>query len=601
MFKGRRKNIPVAMALALLLFFSGPVLAQGTVPAVEGSVGVTAKYTRIVFDFPRLTAYRVEKSADAITLRFDTPSKVTIAGGDLGAIESVKTLEGNAFVIGLESGGTAKDYRLMRKIVVDIYPGKKIPVADATPKKETPPAVKEPPAVAAKTPPAPIEEKPATPEAILSAAEKAPAEEKTEEKPVTAEALAPEKAAKTPEAAPVPEVQEATASPPPPEVKPEITKINVTTLGTVKAAVFTRFDALWIVIDSATPGAQLPEVLGPQAGILGKPKVLKFAGGTAYRYPMPPKMYLGVQKNNLTWEISLNNYPVQPPASHQASVEYDRSSKKSKIIVPLKNGSEVLTLEDPVVGDKIYVIAADDPSDRIDQGRKFSDVEILPASCGMAVIPLKDEINVTRIENFALITSPEGIMATPAVLAGPTLIVSKDETTENQTRLFDFPNWRQGGISRLNENRRALEAQIATAETEEIKQELMMKMALLYFANNFGQEAVAVLRLISQENPEIEKNTNFIALRGASKALAGQYPDALEDLSNPALQHNPEINLWSGFVAAATEQWQKANRLFPADNRLLVEYPENIATPLHGLYGGISPAPWPHRYGTAAT
>src|SRR5690606_24983419 len=39
------------------------------------------------------------------------------------------------------------------------------------------------------------------------------------------------------------------------------------------------------------------------------------------------------------------------------------------------------------------------------------------------------------------------------------------------------------------------------------------------------------------------------------------------------------VRLWAGYVAASTEQWRMAARLFPGDTHLLTEYPPNIAVP----------------------
>lgn len=67
-----------------------------------------------------------------------------------------------------------------------------------------------------------------------------------------------------------------------------------------------------------------------------------------------------------------------------------------------------------------------------------------------------------------------------------------------------------------------------------------------YFANGFGHEALGILRMLMSDDPEMEKNPNIIALRGASAALAGHYDEAMTDLTNPAIQQHPEISLWIG-------------------------------------------------------
>ena len=71
-----------------------------------------------------------------------------------------------------------------------------------------------------------------------------------------------------------------------------------------------------------------------------------------------------------------------------------------------------------------------------------------------------------------------------------------------------------------------IEAQVVSASTVDAKQEEALKLALLYCANGFGHETLGVLRMLMTDDPEMEKNPNIIALRGAAAALAGHYDEA---------------------------------------------------------------------------
>lgn len=574
----RRKISPRLLLAALGVFFLGSsaVWAQEAGFSIPVRLGKHGDSARVVFDLPKLTAYHAALEGGDIVLTFDTPGKIVVPSAEpplvLG-MSSAHDAAGEKVTIDVPAGATFRDYRLLKKVVVDIFSAKE-KVAAAI--QEKPPAPEK----------AEKKELPASPPPVSVAVEKQepPASAKEEvARPV--ESMGPPKAAQTFTemlALPKPEksdqqapVEEADAEPEP-ALNVQTTKISVSTIEPTRISVFTRFKNLWIVLDTAAVGAAPPDIKGPWALLLGKPRLLKFKGGAAYIYTMPDKGYIDVRKRNLTWEISVMSVPLRLPSAAQVNVEYDQTSRKAKLIAPLKDASEVLEMQDPDTGDRLYVVASGISTSRIDQGRLFPDVEILPAAAGMAVLPLKDGVKVTRIEDFALITSPDGIAATPA--AGPILIVGKSEAEEAEGKLFDFPGWRQGGLSKLSENRRQLESKIASAPPE-VRGELLMKLALLYFANNFGHETLGVLRLIEQENPSMPNNPNFISLRGAASALAGHYQEALADLSNPLIQQHKEVNLWIGYVAAATEQWRRAARSFPKDNRLLVEYPDSIAVP----------------------
>ncbi|MDE1151965.1 MAG: hypothetical protein PW788_05440 [Micavibrio sp.] len=375
-----------------------------------------------------------------------------------------------------------------------------------------------------------------------------------------------------------PEEEEATATqvgPPAPQDEP--TTITISTLEPARLAVFPRFGMLWVVLDTETAGATPPSVSGPMEGLMGKPKVLTFKGGTAYRYTLPPTRSLRADRQSLTWHITLGGTQLPPSATADLKVEVDPTTSRAKLIASLKDASNVMEVQDPIAGDTLEIVATSDQSQRIRTRRRFPELEILPAAIGMVARPLSDQLHFNRIEDFVLITMPQGMAATAGAATGPALV--NNTTGHEETRLFDFPNWEQGGIKKLTKNVQDLQQRLSQATRPDDRNALLMKLALLYFANNFGQEATAVLRVVADETPDMTKNPNFIALRGAAAALAGRYDEALQDLSNPALQNHAEVSLWIGFAAAATEQWKMANRAFPADNMLLSQYPDNIAAP----------------------
>lgn len=608
MSKGTVKNrftfprallLPAGLAVLLSLHVpSTPAWAE----MVGVRLGAHADYTRVVIDFNRLVGYSVDNQSGTVTMTFDADAALSAASKNAGLVQNLQTASDGktgTLTLRIPENARIKHYRLMRKIVLDVYPparGGDKNTAPAAEQKTDKPAER----TAAATPlPTPKPEATAPSVAVPppAAAENTAA---TAPLPPSAETTAPpltEGPALT--ALVPPGVQELPAdtpslpdgvlvdqAPPPPPAPPaadvadkqtEPTQIRFSSVAPLQIAVFTRDDKLWIVTEGSTGSAEAPQAAGPLANLMGAPEIMRFAGGTAYRYRLPPETFVGVGKSNMTWEVTLGPLPLQALGREVVHVETDKASGEAKLLAALKGRGKLLSLEDPDAGDILQIIPVSDPAARIDQRRRFSDVEIMPAYTGMVIRPLADGLRVTRINDYVLISASNGIHATPD--AGPVLLNDSGNFSGDHPRLFDFPNWRQGGIQYLSRNRRLLEQRAATAPNDDVRNEALMNMALLYFANNFGQETLGILRLIEARNPALARNVNFIALRGAASAMAGHYQDALQDLSNPAIQQHPEVSLWVGYAAAATEQWRMANRSFPADNTLLLEYPPNIATP----------------------
>lgn len=563
-----------ALAAALLISTSTAALAE----KVGVRLGAHSDYTRVVIDFERLVGYDVKTAEGKISATFDAAADLAPALSSAGLVRGVTAgRAGNTATLNIDipAGATVRHYRLMRKIVIDVYPPQGSAKTAASPVPAPPAAQTATPKT--ETPDAPKAETPADTKAAPADEAPAAVQAATTEEP---SAAAAELAAALPETLIVDETPAAAAAAPAPEMQEqERTKIRFSSVAPLQVAVFIRGERLWVVTDAGTGSAQTPEAQGPLAQLVGKPEIARFSGGIAYRYRLPPQTFVTVEKSNMEWEVHLAPIPLQAPGREVVHVEFDNASGKAKLLAALKGSGRLLTLEDPEAGDTLHVVPVALPSERIDQGRRFSDVEVMPTFAGMVVRPLADGVRVTRINDYVIVTSPAGINATRD--AGPVLMSDSAamRAPGEHPRLFDFPNWRQGGIAHLSRNRRALEQRAAAAPNDDIRNEALMNMALLYFANNFGQETLGVLRLLEMRNPALARNPNFISLRGAAAAMAGHYKDALQDLSHPAIQQHPEVNLWIGYAAAATEQWRMANRAFPPDNSLLVEYPPNIATP----------------------
>lgn len=620
----------VVLTAAFLFLAAFPAFAEN----IPVKIGPHGDYTRIVFEFPRLLAYHVNTDGEDILIDFDTKDTADIPARKYPLIRSIKAISGSDGALSVDiktaDGASFKHYRMQRKVVIDILaPGKPKEILPKVAKSSTP----------AKTPASlpPSEKKPEdkkqtdkkeiTPEQMKSAvanlATQLSKDEKELEKPAAAETKppaavevkqAPAKQEPAPEALPPKEplAKVATASPLPPAPAPapaapaaapvpavsslpslseppaesddesppdKVTTITFSFLEPTRFAVFDRFDTLWVVTDSSARGTP-PVVSGPMEKFIYPPKVLKFEGGVAYLYTFLKKFYPKVAKKKLSWEISLMTVPQQPAPSADMKVVFDPESRKAKLLVSLKGAGDTLTVEDPAIGDTLYVVPTADPRQVVWDQRKITDFETFPALTGMVIRPFRDGLKTNHTDDILIVSAMNGLTVTSEIVGTPALIGETDEVSDNDNnRLFDFPNWRQGGVRLLQVNKQRLQESVVSAKTPEERAGLLMKMAILYFANNFGQEALGILDMVLQENPEMEKNPDFIAIRGASNAMAGHYKEALQDLSNPVIQQNPEVKMWVGYAAAATEQWRMADRSFPKTNRILLQYPDSIAIP----------------------
>lgn len=588
-------------------------------------------FTRAVFDFPKLTAYTVEISNSSVKLELGINEKLSVPNKATSLISNTaQTLKNGTLTINFNttSPTKVKDYRLQRKIVLDIY-GDKTPT-EATPKQALKSAkidtkskinnnleTQQPVAENSKEKSsAPITTKKSdiiktTPEKLV--------EEKNTKVAVIQNKPDEELAAKTLEEVQVklaeytgvrvesnikPEKKKKSTGPldsPPSEpsflkeVKTPLkgdtkhqmyqetpTKIAISSFKNSKIAVFQRADILWIVTDDPDKNS-LPLMEGPLKNFIRKPDVLKSKDALAYAYRLPKKLYPIAKKHGLMWEISLydNNYIDKEPAT--ISSIFDNKGLCEKATISLEGAGQVITFEDPVIKDTLYVIPTNKDTSIITNSNVNADFKIVPASIGMVIKPFKDSLKLYSINDMVMFTSPNGVDLVnqdfPVLLSSDLETKGIDINDINEQRVFDFPEWIKGGSEKMLANKLKIQDEIENAQAPEEKTSLLIEMAKLYLANAYGHEASGMLDLAQENSPEIAKNPDFIAIRGASEALAGRYQKALEYFSYPPIQQNQEIKLWAGFAAARTEQWKMANRSFPDNNVLLLQYPSTISIP----------------------
>jgi len=633
--KKNKKNKTIrffTIALSMLSF-----LPMTEALAAEVRMADHGSFTRIVFDFPKLTAYTVAVGNNNVNVELGIAEKIKLPVKPTSVVNGVsQIIKDGSLEINLKTKGkvSLKDYRLQRKIILDISEDTSVakisePVKELKKIKE----VKKQPEPVKAVKNANLEMQQTEPKAAevkqpeqknlgtqpVNETHKDEAIKKTDAKEVKAD-IKPEQeivAAKSLE-----EVQSRLAEytavkvdsniPPakkvekaPEEIMPEPsflkkpgsgktnpklqamyqeapTKIAISSLKTSKLAVFQRADILWIVTDDAQKPS-LPLIDGPLKNFIQAPQILRSADAIAYAYTLPKTLYPVAKKHGMVWEVSLydNNYIDKEPVTFSPS--FDKNGFCEKVAIPIEGAGKVITFNDPLIGDTLYIIPTDKDTSIITNTNLNADFKTIPTALGMIIKPLKDNLRVYSIKDLVFVTSTLGINLVsqdfPVLISADVEQKGININDINDQRVFNFPDWIKGGSEKMRENKLAIQDNLLKATSPEEKTQLAMEMATLYLANGFGHEAAGILDLAQQTSPEIEKNPDFIAIRGAVEALAGRYEKALEYFSYPPIQQNPEIKMWTGLAAARTEQWKKAERLFPDNNVLLLQYPSAIAIP----------------------
>lgn len=592
-----RKTLPHVSLLILSIFCVSYALAQGDIVSVRS--GVHPSYTRLVFDWVEKSDYQVSKKGDRLIMTFDkvaSPDLSSVIDRDLPNIRSVKVLsqEDEALVMQFDTrkGSTFRHFMAGSRVVVDVYnpegqdtliakseivPSQRanIRIGKKGRDETMPDEVIKTPRIAqlSKKKPKPSQQKP-----IHKTSEEKP--QKTAEKkskPVQDRVVAKKS------------LKELALSKD--SIDPHVVK--VTAPNPFGLAVFKRANWLWFVVDQKDFSVP-PSLLGPQKNKFSEFEKIDFPDATAFRMLVPEGVLVYGEGGGQLWRIVITTTPRQVNALETKKI-FAKSSgavRGGTMLWPFTHYSEALTIKDPSVGDSIHVVTLENSQEFAGAPRRYIEFNTLDSAIGLALVPNVDDLDVSLLSKGVAVSSPIGL-----ALSRPeddkersSLAVTHEEIKKKKKekiivykkradQIFDFKNWEMGERSALGENERWLFNDLALKAGKD-RVEGLLTLAKLNLAHNRGAEARGFLELALDLDPEIEKKAEFIALRGASKALAKQYEESLADLEHKSLKKYGEVQYWIAYALAGMGRWQEAVQELPREFELLVYYPDELAQEL---------------------
>lgn len=588
-------------------------------------------YTRMVFEWPRIPSYTVNKNAGSVQIVFNEKAQADLSGASspFRNVKSVQSDSANGKALKITLGGIdghrVRDFVIGNKLVLDVYDDKEVQAS----------AAKEP----AKAVPAPAPKESALKEKVdVKSAPKKAGEDfslKTVEsaKPVPAVSV---------EAEPVKKA----------EIAPHT--ISFTTLTNVGIAVYTRHGYLWIVTDSKDTQSA-PVLDGEEKEKFGTIEETDITAGRLYKMALPEGARVGVEGGGLTWKITLgSNQPDAEKAQNISSVREGEQAMQN-IVLPFKAVRKSLSYQDPFSGDTVKVFTVGSAGEVAGAGRYFVDFDTLDSYAGLALVPKRDDVKVesttrgieisgganalalsrvddmkTKIIRKSVEEPPEAEKASeensatshednlkdelvaesePAAESKPDLALTeaapdvqaahdiKEVLPEDNVavdtvslskaanekptgnNIYNFPKWEMGGVKALQDNMHALMAEVAAKPKQE-QTEDVITMAKLLLANNRAHESLGMLRIALQQVPELEGTAEFDSLKAAAQALAGKYDEAIVNFSREDLKGYDDVSYWRAYTLAGLQDWKQAGLTLPQSVAAIESYPKAVRTPL---------------------
>lgn len=563
-------------------FLCGLALALAPAALAEERIGVRVGdhpgYGRIVFDWPRAPAYRLEQAGETVTLQFPDGAAIDLPGvrrlprNVLGVAATARGIE-----ITLRPGARARHFRHGPKVVVDLVD----PAAEQATGART--AMRERTRVAAR-----LESQVPRP-----AASQAPS-------PVEPPPPAPSAASQPPPPVePAPPVPSAATQPPgsePPAIAPAVSEpasvltpmalpLRLVTgpgggravilpfpAGT-GAAVLRRGDLLLAVFDVAVP-LDLSALRGDP--VFGGAEAVLLPNATLLRLALAPPATLRPWKEGNAWLLEAVRPAAasdgQDPSRNRPLVPSVEPGAAPRLLLRATQPSRVVPLTDPESGLPLLVGTVGEAGQAVPVSRRLPEMDLPATLLGAAVLARADSVTMHAApDHFTIAAAAGGRFALDTVeaegMAGPAM-----------TRLFDLPVL---PVPQQLERLRAQQAAIIAAPPlARLPQRLAAAESLL--ALGMAHEAQAMLGLALGEDPRAAAEPRLAALSGAAALLAGR-PAEAGGLQKSGLPESDELTFWRAVLAVTQGEPRRAAPGFAATLPLLLAYPPHLRSRLAPL------------------
>lgn len=589
--------------------------------SVRIRTGEHDEYSRLVFDWPKSVEYDVENiTEDQLRLTFKKAASLDVSNANpVANIRSMDILSETPLrlTLSIPAGSRSRVFRAGERVVVDIYnpPGGKPTPPDrfavhmettgpANEPRHTPePAQAQAQIEKLPSPPSPEHKPESEPAPVTKAEATAPVEHPTPPVPSTTQpetqhTQKPEKpetgnmpdahALRAPVATPAVAPEKVETEPLAPlerlakERSPQATLISLSSTQALGIGVFELRDGLW-VINNRPELLASPSISGPEASYFKPLRHMDLERAKAFITKTRDGTQVRGEGGGIFWKIIISPAENMPEPVQLRRIGVNKNEARGgHILWPFKEADKIISLTDPVSGRTIQVVTVKNAKDFAGPALRFIDFETLPSPVGLAVIPKVDDLEISITSEGVKITRPGGLTLMPeeAVLTAQSASLKPDRLDYRETRrIFDFGNWQMGGLEAMQDNKNIILAGLHDSpESQRI--ENIVTLAKMHLANGHAPEALGFLRFARTEVPDLETNTEFLALRGAARALAGQSEAAFHDLSIKPLTDFEEIGFWRAFVLADLGDWQQAMDVLPKNIDTLYDYPPYVIIPL---------------------
>ncbi|VAW11371.1 hypothetical protein MNBD_ALPHA09-693 [hydrothermal vent metagenome] len=337
----------------------------------------------------------------------------------------------------------------------------------------------------------------------------------------------------------------------------------------VAGAVFQRAQTLWMVFD-ADDALDFAAIAREGADRVNDVSVVVSGRMQVIRIKLKRRYLITASPQGRGWLVSVGDM-VLDPATPVVLERALRADGRSKVVANLPDNGNVHWISDAEVGDQLAVVTAFGPARGMIKRQEFVEFAALPTAHGLVIKPIADDLAVRIAYADVVVTRDSGLTVSAARWRG---YVPGQKGTGDGTRpgFINFDDWQQGGREDYRNQVKRISSTISRLESEN-RAGARLELARLYLAHQLGPEAYGMLQLGLEEDPEVENDPVFRAMRGVANIFMNHFKEARADFDVRGLAQDPHSALWRGIIASRQGRWREAQLAFAEGGVALDAYP----------------------------
>jgi hypothetical protein len=241
---------------------------------------------------------------------------------------------------------------------------------------------------------------------------------------------------------------------------------------------------------------------------------------------------------NLTWQVDFKPQNLRPSVAIPVEFKMTNGNQPS-LFMTVNRPGPVIQLNDPEMGDTIFVVPNKITGRGINGERNYADFSLLPTAQGVAVIPKSTTVKVQSEIDGVLVTAESGLN-----ISLPTNFKKREEQAggleeygpsiaerTNKPPMISFGEWRGDPNVPFFKKEYDLLMQIGTLDKGK-RESKRLELARLYFGYGRMVEALAILEVLAADNDILAHTPEFLAMRGVANIQEWRFKPAVEDLKD---------------------------------------------------------------------